>query len=478
MTALNYGRLKAMAVELERPLSTLIVQDANADPFYADLPSRRLRAEWFAEVWRRFGFGLGTHLRRIHYRLDAQPVELPRPIRWTDEAGEHETTIYVNNRSCSIFLSDAASDARYLGLIPVEHIVDNRNAETVVNYQPSEHPAQVNIYSDEDPGRLGLMVDADLPDFPGLPRLQVTPPAIAQPYAVELWIEKSSLDDVFEPLASKWGVNFTSGTGDISVTRAHDLIRRALQHGKPVRVLIVSDFDPGGAGMPVSQARKLEFFIRHRHPELDIQVQPVALTAEQVQRYRLPRNAIKESVRQANEFTRKFGAGATELDALEALHPGELAKLVEKEIKRFVDPHLAKKVRAAVKKAQDELDEINIEIEDQVEDQVADLRADHEALADEIGDYAAEVEEDFQRRFGQRIDDLQGRISRLRDLDARAPRADDFEWPEASEGKPFDDPLFDSTRDYILQVDRFKEHQQKPTSGSLRTNYDYNGNGK
>ena len=45
-----------------------------------------------------------------------------------------------------------------------------------------------------------------------------------------------------------------------------------------------------------------------------------------------------------------------------------------------------------------------------------------------------------------------------------APDADDFEWPEPREADEWPDPLFDSGRGYIEQIDRYKRHQDKPTS--------------
>ena len=467
--ALNYDTLKALAERLGRPVASLLVQDASADPFYADLPMRLLRAQWFKEMWDRLDIQPGAHLRRIHYRLVAEPIQLPRVIRWKDaDSGEQlETSIYLNNRNCWIFLGDAATDARYLGLIPIEHIADQRNAETEVNYQPHDSPAATNVIGTWAGRDLDLEIDAQVPEFPEPPQLTITAPAIAQPYAVEVWIEKSTMDDILDPLARRHGANFTSGTGDISLTRCNDLIERSLEHGKPVRVLCVTDFDPGGANMPVALARKLEFIIRSRKLDLDIQVRPVALLPEQVRRFRLPRNAIKESVRQAAEFERKYGAGATELDALEALHPGALRRIVEKEIKRYVDPDLRLKIGAAAAEASGQLQEINAAVAAGHEEQVEQLRAEHEALGEEIEAFAERARDRFAAQFSARIDDLSARTEALFHgmtglLAEQMPDADDFEWPEPADGDEDGDPLFASTRSYVQQVDRFKLHQQKP----------------
>src|SRR4051812_11043248 len=62
--------LEALAKKLGRPLYTLTV--TQQDPFTADIPARKARAEWFAELWHRYNCRSGSHLRRIHYLLVSQ----------------------------------------------------------------------------------------------------------------------------------------------------------------------------------------------------------------------------------------------------------------------------------------------------------------------------------------------------------------------------------------------------------------------
>jgi len=49
------------------------------------------------------------------------------------------------------------------------------------------------------------------------------------------------------------------------------------------------------------------------------------------------------------------------------------------------------------------------------------------------------------------------------DLEDQKPDLDERDWPEPEDGDEDFDPLFDSTRDYIEQIDRYKEHQDRPT---------------
>ena len=101
------------------------------------------------------------------------------------------------------------------------------------------------------------------------------------------------MNDVIVPLAERYGVNVLVGTGETSVTRCVELADRANAAQRPVRILYVSDFDPGGMSMPVAAARKIEFTLRKEMPDLDIQLRPIVLTHEQCQQYRLPRTPIE-----------------------------------------------------------------------------------------------------------------------------------------------------------------------------------------
>ena len=104
---LDHQRLKALAKSLKRPLSSVFVLGHNNDPFIADVPARRVMAEWFAELWERFELKAGVHDRRVHYILISQatPVLLPDGRPYENTEIHAEKLIY------------AARDARYLGQI-------------------------------------------------------------------------------------------------------------------------------------------------------------------------------------------------------------------------------------------------------------------------------------------------------------------------------------------------------------------------
>ena len=176
--------------------------------------------------------------------------------------------------------------------------------------------------------------------MPDTPSFDVTGFDARQDFIVEVWIEKSTQNDWLVPLCERRGVNLVVGIGEQSETRSRELAQRSAEFAVPVRVIYLSDFDPGGRSMPKAVARKVEFTIAKFGLDVDLQLIPLALTPDQCREYRLPRTPIKDTERRKDKFEQTFGVGATELDALEALYPGELARLLDAEIDNFLDPDL------------------------------------------------------------------------------------------------------------------------------------------
>jgi hypothetical protein len=106
----------------------LIVLAPDNDPFYKGTPAHVRDAEWFADIWERFGYERDVHLRRVHYRILPSGLALPdgRP--------------YENTESCWCQLCIASAAARILGLVDVEAIVDHRNDDPVINATARQVP--------------------------------------------------------------------------------------------------------------------------------------------------------------------------------------------------------------------------------------------------------------------------------------------------------------------------------------------------
>lgn len=425
---IGYGELKRLAKEMGCRVSDLVALAPANDPFYAEVPHRAEAAEWFASLWQSFGWQAGMHLRRAHYRLISSETPILRPD------GEPYENL---DRHWQGFIS-ASLAARYLGLIPADVLIDRRNPSPILNaaVDPGELPG-VDVF-DQRPD-FGWQLDEEL----SLPRLISRGFRARQPYLVEVWIEKSTVNDILEPLSRKLGFNLVAGNGETSEIQVRLAVERAIAAGCPMRILYISDFDPGGRSMPVAFSRKLEFALASRGLDLDVTAQPIALTPEQCREYRLPRTPLKESERRAAKFEARFGEGATELDALEALHPGELERIVTREVCRYIDPTLPRRVDQAKLEFDQQLDEIEEEIHDRYD--VADLVARYDAIRDALG----RLEQDAEATW----------LSIAEDLSLHAPEAGSWSLPEPRPADPDPDPLFDSRRDYLTQLDRYRRWQ-------------------
>jgi hypothetical protein len=454
---LDYTGLNELAKWLGRPVKSLIWQ-YDTDPFYAESPARLAWAQWFADLWERFGFQHGVHLRRIHYRLVSQD----EPI--LDANGRP----YVNHINCWSDLKSASRDARYLDLVPIDAFIDQRADEAVIYLVNSEQHAELSIdeVNEANPPSL-LRVSGFLPEPP---EYQFTPAKVDQRYHVEIWAEKTTVSDILVPLAQEFGLNLVMGAGDLSLTHCHQFIERVVASGRPARILYVSDFDPAGRNMPIPVARKIDFLIRRRRLELDIQLRPVALTHEQCVEHQLPRTPLKDTAHGKDRFEERFGTGATELDALEALHPGLLESILREEIERYHDTGLDDAVEEVADEFMERLERTREEILDRYDAELEAARGERHALADQCNAELDPIIEKYEAKFTENADSYNAILGTVATgMGREAPHLDEIEWPEPTEGDEDDNPLFDSTRDYVEQMDRLNEYQERPTEWKIRS---------
>jgi hypothetical protein len=434
----NYEELKEAAQELGVSVAEMIALEPKNDPFYMGVTANREAAEWFQSLWLRLGFRRDStriHLRRIHYRIISQKT----PLLKSD--GEP----YENTRKDWNTLLKASLAARYLHLVPTEAFVDRRNAEAETVEPVEEQDANLTSFSDglERPEMVDCFDDVQ-------PGLYLAKPVIRQAANVELWIEKSTMDDILRPLCQRYGVTFQTGLlGEVSDTRCRQAVQRARTDGRPTRVLYISDFDAGGDSMPVAAARKMEFAIRelldNEGVELDFQLRPIALTHAQCLHYNLPRTPMKETESRAARFEARYGEGATELDALEALHPGEFGSIVEAEIGRYYDDTLQGRIDEHASEIDGLCEGLNEEVRTRHAEEIEALQRRHQELDLARADLWARMEEELESDPAR-----QGIENEL-----------DHYWPEPHEPDEDPDPLFDSKRSYLEQMRRYKQHQGK-----------------
>lgn len=433
---MNYSTIKIIAKEQGISVKDLCALAPANDPFYTGRKSEVAAAEWFAKLWERFGYGYGVHLRRVHYQIVSQDPPVLRP----------NGAVYENSLNDWAYLSNASKWARYLGLVDPAAFVDRRNPEAIIHADYEGDPTPGYQVSDE------WGFDVYLPDFPDLPGFAVSgyTDGNLQPCHVEMWVEKTTMNDVLEPLCRRYGVNLVTGAGELSITAVVDFMRRVRDAGRAARILYVSDYDPAGLGMPISIARKIEFFQRRNGDDgLDIRLQPIVLTAEQVADYSLPRVPVKDTDRRKANWEAYHGAGQVELDALEALHPGELGRIVQEAILDYHDPHIRDKAleqRRALREA----------LADAGAEALADLEPEIKGLQDEFDETVSQFEEAVTG-LQEQLDELHRDI--LERLEAVNIDLDGYPLPEPELAPESNGLLYISGRDYLTQLVAYEAYR-------------------
>jgi hypothetical protein len=230
-----------------------------------------------------------------------------------------------------------------------------------------------------------------------------------QPVLIEIWAEKSTMDDVLLPICQQYGVNLVTGLGFMSDTAYTHLINRIVEADKPCRVLYISDYDPAGDGMAVAAARRIEFKAYKANPRPDIKLTPIVLTQEQVIHYQLPRTPVKDTDLRKSGWEALHGEGAVELDALEALHSGNLARIVQGYIRRYRDNGLHQKMLQAAADASDVTSQFRQALVEQHRDARAELRARIEVVME---NYQTELQE-LGQRFARDIEQFKPEVESL-----------------------------------------------------------------
>ncbi len=429
---MNYDTIKQYAKANGQRVNDLIVLAPQNDPFYAGTPGDWEMAQWFAALWNAFYQGQNMHIRRVHYQIISQdpPVVLPNGLP------------YENTERCWDFLNQASKMARYLRLVNPAAFNDRRNPEAIDHTMLYNGTPEVRT-------RSGLWLsNLRLPDFPNLPTYTVHDFTANQAYHLEIWCEKSTMNDVLIPLCRQYGAVLQTGLGELSITATLAAVSRLQQASRPARILYVSDFDPAGQSMPVAVSRKIEYFVRTLDLDVDVRLFPVILTLDQVRRYQLPRTPIKETERRRESFEGRHGEGAVELDALEALYPGELQGILSQYIEMYYDTTLYDRTEEARAEMEEQLSALWQQVVGRYGEEVADLRREYEQLEQDFGarmtSYAQRVRNTWQAIQGE--------------LDVTTPDITGMV-PQPQPGTELGAGLLNTEWDYFEQVEVYKMFQ-------------------
>jgi hypothetical protein len=432
---IDYEYIKQLARETGQRVTDLIPLAPQNDPFYTGTPGDWALAQWFAALWQAFRYTTRVHIRRVHYQIISQkpPVMLPN--------GKP----YENTEECWNILNLASKAARYLRLVDPAAFNDRRNPDPVVFADHDEYEPEVAT-------ALRLWAsDLRLPSFPELPTYTIRNFKGAQGYHLEVWCEKSTMNDVLVPLCRDYGANLQTGLGELSITATLALVNRLQEADKPARIFYVSDFDPAGQSMPVSVSRKIEYFVRTLGLDIDVRVFPVILTLEQVQYYQLPRTPIKETERRRGGFEDRYGQGAVELDALEALYPGELLSVLRAFMNQYYDLTLTERVERVRLQLEHDLASIKQMVLSRYAPEIASLRSEHARLQ---ADFAGRME-----GYSQALKSVW--LAMKSELDVSLPGLDAYGVPQPHVYDELGDGLYNTERDYLEQIEAYKQFQGK-----------------
>jgi hypothetical protein len=230
------------------------------------------------------------------------------------------------------------------------------------------------------------------------------------------------------------------------------------RNAKPTRIFYVSDFDRAGDAMPRQVSRQIEFWQHEYAPDMELRLLPIVLTREQVDRYNLP-NVPGESAKHNAGFEARQGRGVVELDALEALVPGQLAAVVTEALGPYWDATLPERLRRAEADARTTANRQWDELTASLRAEVADVTSAVEAITERYEPALSQLAERLDEELAPLRERLEALETELQDITTDfAPDLPERPGPHSADDD--DGPwLFDSNRDYLEQLRWYHRHK-------------------
>jgi hypothetical protein len=269
----------------------------------------------------------------------------------------HSKGLIPNTKSSYTSLDRATVHAREEDILPMDCFADNSRHVVgdfnEVYYEPNK------------------IIDLDLNYIKNIPEeySNYVPRWYKQSEYVEVWTEKDAMVGNFQSILQEKDVKIVPNRGFTSWTFLYECmktLKKWQDEGKNIHVLYYGDFDPSGENMFDELKSRISKIglkpdINLRLDEIDFQ--RVAVTPEQIKKYKLPVDLDKSTEEKLKRdsrttgFVEKYrGLYAVELDALPALIPDEFKKLVLESVEQFYD----KKIYAEIisKHSADEIHEL------------------------------------------------------------------------------------------------------------------------
>jgi hypothetical protein len=152
---------------------------------------------------------------------------------------------------------------------------------------------------------------------------------------VEIWLEKDALAGVIYAETKAWDVPLMVTRGYPSVSYLHAAASSISDQGKPAFLYYFGDHDPSGRDI----TRVTEAGLREFAGDAHIQFQRVAVTEEQIVRWKLPTRPTKTT----DSRKKNFEGESVEVDAISSTNLKEL-------IRACIEPHIDQEQLARLKK--------------------------------------------------------------------------------------------------------------------------------
>jgi len=144
---------------------------------------------------------------------------------------------------------------------------------------------------------------------------------------IECWVEKDSIRNFIGKLAVKYRLGIQVLRGFASLSMYRRALERARKRGVTM-VLYIGDFDPSGLLIEKVAQGEMDH-------EMGIKFVRLAITIEQIKRFRPPSRPVNIKDSRAKEYVEKYGDRCWEV---EAIRPRTLLKLIEKGLRENVPP--------------------------------------------------------------------------------------------------------------------------------------------
>ena len=145
---------------------------------------------------------------------------------------------------------------------------------------------------------------------------------------VEIWVEKSTLTGVIQPVTSEYDVPLMPTGGYTSETFAFEAVERLRGTGRTLIVYSLYDFDRSGFDASKSLQEKLERF--GSEFGVPVEYNTLGLTVEQVRSLNLPTREPKRNTNADKRWPHNFAA------ELDAIPPDTLREMVRTAIERHL----------------------------------------------------------------------------------------------------------------------------------------------